>query len=310
MLFANRRLLDSTACCVGTVGTSAEQVSRGRRDCDSGTHEAAVTCRFGRGRRGDGELLVTELVPDLTPDWRRDLESATQPPSSWYPHRRPALPARSRKITGGEDRRESTLPGWGMVGGRWLHAVRVSGSWNHQVAPRAVRASSQIVGGLGATVGQTRGSAVALWGWVGVGEAAKRWRCRMRGRGAGGCSPTRVWALQQPAVACGGGPRRGLRPGFGSGMTIHMYWAALSGEGTQGQATVGAIREFGGPCGHTSAAPPPHASPTRNRAPQQPATYSLPHVYVCGARPGPGRRGVGGPSAEHATCHQLFPTPC
>ena len=60
------------------LGTSAEQASWGRRDCDSGTHEAAVTCRFGRGRRGDGERPVTELVPDVTPDWRRDLESATQ----------------------------------------------------------------------------------------------------------------------------------------------------------------------------------------------------------------------------------------
>ena len=192
-----------------------------------------------------------------------------------------------------------------MVGGRWLHAVRVSGSWNHQVAPRAVRASSQIVGGLGATVGQTRGSAVALWGWVGVGEAAKRWRCRRRGRGRGGkgglLSPP---GPGTPTARCGVWRRppawSAARFGVGDDNT-YVLGCTIRGRAHK------SIRDFGGQCGHTSAAPPPPASPTRVRAPQQPATYITLHVYVCGARPGPGRRGVGGPSAEHATCHPALP---
>ena len=168
MLFANRRLLDITACCVGTVGTSAEQVSRGRRDCDPGTHEAAVstTCRFGRGRHGDSDVSMVyahvSMVPDvtLTPVWRRDLESATQlPRAGVHTGAQHFLPARgkSRVVRIGE--REHAAGGGGTR--RWLHAVRVGGSWNHQVAPRAVRAASQIVDS----------RAVALWGWVGVGEA-------------------------------------------------------------------------------------------------------------------------------------------
>ena len=240
MLFANRRLLDITACCVGTVGTSAEQVSRGRRDCDSGTHEAAVstTCRFGRRRHGDVSMVYASMVPDVTPDWRRDLESATQlPRAGVHTDAQHFLPARGKSRVVMIEEREHA------AGGRGGHPTMASRcACQRQLEPPRGTTCSE--SGL-ADCGQPRSCALGLgWGWGGSaagkpmqgGEEAGDFCSpaaprivnshHYHGRGSTRDRPgsTEGTLFRVPAGSDGGSRRRPARGGVRSGQNGVRKW--------------------------------------------------------------------------------------